>query len=66
MESGNADEFDGIIVGGTKSMSELHVSEQSLDEKIESFQKQFGIVSEDAVVDEDDYETTYELVLEDY
>lgn len=46
-------------------MGEIYVSEQSLDERIESFQKQFGIVFEGAVVDEDDYETTYELALED-
>lgn len=45
-------------------MSELHVSEQMLDEKIESFQKQFGIVDENAIVDVDDFETSYELPLE--
>lgn len=47
-------------------MSELHVSESLLDEKIESFQKQFGIVDESAIVDVDDFETSYELPLEDY
>lgn len=46
-------------------MSELHVSEQMLDEKIESFQKQFGIVDENAIADVDDFETSYELPLED-